>query len=329
MKTKMKNLTVLIFLSMLTLIGCEKEDDKPDVKDPIIENPKDTIKPTPTVKQNTILIGNELIGATGFGFASGQAAANLNANSSNAKDIRFFFSNADTQNGLNEPAEGVYTFIESTSGLVTESGKVNMRINVNSSVYSFYMTTTAGGTLEIKKIDGYTHYIFNNVKMMQYTSIGSPLVPAEINVSGNLGGDPHLGVENGVAPSSMQYVFNSTVTTITSTRISTGSSNYVDINNGEIYIYFKSNLGVPPPGDYTVIGSLANTFAYESSKIQQGLDCLIAYYKDGHYSIASGVKLKVELVNGKTRITTNNVLMNQSSRDTPPFFPLSINVDAQ
>ena len=325
MKTKFNLLAILAVLGLFTITSCEKEETEPDKTNTPVTPTDTTNNNNPSaLSSNTFKIGNETIRVMNVGFASGQSAATFTSNNSDLKDIRLFWNGTDTQNGLNVPNDGIYTLIESTSGFVANAGEVNMRINVNSSVFSFYMSSTVGGTVEIKTINGFTHYIFNNVELKQYTSFGSPLTPSNITVSANLGGDPKAGISNSTLANNMEYVINNTTTAITSAKIKSG---YIDINNGEMYIYFK-NSGVPAPGDYKIMGSLQNVFAYDSGHITNNDECLIAYYKDQYYSIISGVKMTVSLVNGKTNLVFKDALVNASSKDEAPYFPLSLNADA-
>lgn len=330
----LKHSMIALFLG-LGIIACEKDDKDPSTptdtgnitdttKTTVDDTTMSTVDPT---KANTLIVGTEEFKATGAGFASGQSAATITTpNALNINNVRLFWSNGDTGNGLKVPANGTYTLIQADNGSVTETGKVAIRITVSNDVFAFY-SSIAGGTVEVSTVNGYTTYKIKGATLNQVvTGTSKGLTPSSIKVSGMFGGDPRASSVNTISATSKSYVLNNEkaeVTKVTLNYAGDGEVNAYYIND-YLIIYFKSKIGVPADGEYNVIDGGAYA-SYSSSFITNAANCQIktASGDTRYYSISNAGKLTISTVGGKKNVKFENVFLTENSKDVPPYYALS------
>ncbi|MEQ8549455.1 MAG: hypothetical protein RIC03_16200 [Cyclobacteriaceae bacterium] len=327
-------LSLLSFLFILTVglsaISCDSGEE--DIL-PEDENPEDsviTLEPV-FLSQNQMLIGSDTLPMTNVGFGSGQVRGNVPANALDLGQIILFFANDDTGNGLNEPAAGSYKLIESSSGLVTTAGEVNMRITLANDVFNFYASDNSSGDVQVTVDgEGYVSYTFSNVLLVS-TSASIP----NLLVSANLGGNTSSGNGNTIQPtlgnivlSDNVFAFNESVQYNTAGAGERNDFTFYGPNSTRMTIFFKSFTGIPN-GTYNLVdGGPSGVFS--SSFINNENTCQITirevYITGGndfgsYFGVKDGGQVKVSIVDAKIRFEFENVMMAHST--TSPLFPLS------
>lgn len=316
-----KSIIAAALLGML-MSSCKTDEVTPTEVENTTDSTKNNTDTTSNVEApaQSIVVNNETIKTTNIGFASGQTRGNIESNTLNLKDIIMFWSNDDTGNSLNAPADGNYTLIEADNGSVTEKGKVGMRITVSNDVFAFYSSKATSGSVEVKKVDGYLTYIFKNVTLNQVvTGTSTGLTPSSITVSGTLGGDPHK-VVNSTKASSMSYVVNDAKTTVSAASYSSSGS-YIKINSTDCYIYFKAETSELVDGTYKIYGA-QNVYA-DAYSVKNADECMIAYFGKQYYSITQSKFLTIKTIDGKKNVSFEDVLLTSNAKDQAPFYPMS------
>jgi hypothetical protein len=317
-----KNLFLFLVIGVLAFTASctTDEDPNPDDEDP-------TEKPT-AADQNTIVIGTEKIALTKVGFGAGQVRGTAATNTLKLGIVFMFFSNEDTGNSLNPPAPGNYSLIESATGLVTEKGKVALRISITDDVFSNYISIAEGIVKVSKDTDGYFSYELTNVKL-KYSNLLQTAKDG-ITISANLGGNPYAAIKNTKTAESGTYVFADNVYTLKKINYNSfggGERNdyTIESDRSAMRIYFKPFSGIPN-GTYKiapglVIGSLKdNTCQITMSET----------YIDGgnafgsYYSVPELGSVKVTTVGAVTSFEFTDVIMAFSTSNKL-YFPLSGN----
>jgi hypothetical protein len=321
-----KNLFLFLVIGVLAFTASctTDEDPNPDDEDP-------TEKPT-AADQNTIVIGTEKIALTKVGFGAGQVRGTAATNTLKLGIVFMFFSNEDTGNSLNPPAPGNYSLIESATGLVTEKGKVALRISITDDVFSNYISIAEGIVKVSKDTDGYFSYELTNVKL-KYSNLLQTAKDG-ITISANLGGNPYAAIKNTKSAENGTYVLADNIYTLKTTKPITynsageGEVNAFTIesdNRSSMTIFFKSYSGLPN-GTYKISSGLN----FGSFFVKEGT-CQITmretYITGGNdwgtfYAVPEVGSIKVTTIGAVTSFEFTDVIMAFSTTNEI-YFPLS------